>query len=285
MKVGVVQLTATNDIESNWRKCQAFVEEAKAQGAQMVFLPENFDYVAPNREEALRLAQPLDGPLIQRYRELCRREGVWASLGGFHEVNSRGKLFNTHLVVDSSGEVAAVYRKYHLFDVDIPSGPRLMESLQTDSGFPGHPQAVVPSPVGQLGLSICYDLRFPELFRRMMLFPEALGASSPPEVLVVPATWTYHTGPHWEVLLRARAIENQVYVVASAQFGMNNENRRSAGQSMVVDPWGNVIAKASDKEGVIFATLDLNYLKEVRKNMPVLNHAIKQFYNKDPQKL
>jgi len=268
--VAVGQLTATDDIERNFTVCASFVKLAKEANAKMLFLPENFDYVAKARDQILQLARPLNDKLVQRYQDLARDNKIWISLGGYHELNVAGKMYNTHIIIDSEGKIVSTYRKWHLFDINIPNGPNLKESALTDSGYE-QGQSVVRSPVGVLGLSVCYDLRFPEFFRTLTLFH---GAT----VLVVPAAWTFHTGPHWEPLLRARAIENQCYVIAAAQVGAHNEGRRSAGQSMVVDPWGTVIAKSSDKEGIIIATIDNEYLAEVRKNMPVFDHAQKSLY-------
>jgi len=234
---------------------------------RLFFFPENFDYIANNAEQALKMARPLGDPLIQRYQTLAKENQIWISLGGFHELNDSGKMYNTHLIVDDKGDIVSTYRKWHLFDINIPNGPNFKESALTDTGQPLG-QSIVKTPIGTLGLSVCYDLRFPEFYRSMTLFHEV-------HVLVVPATWTFHTGPHWETLLRARAIENQCYVIAAAQVGQHNEKRRSAGQSMVVDPWGNVIAKCSDTEGVFVVNISHDYLKEVRLNMPVLSHANK----------
>jgi len=269
--IAVAQLTANEDLERNYRVCEKFVRQAKTANAAMIFFPENFDFISTGPEYSLKMARPISDPYINRFQILAQENDLWISLGGFHEINSdSGKMYNTHLILDNKGNIAGTYRKWHLFDINIPNGPKFKESALTDSGK-DKGQAVVKSPIGNLGLSICYDLRFPEFYRNMTLFQDV-------HILVIPATWTFHTGPHWEPLLKARAIENQCYVIASAQVGQHNEKRRSAGQSMVVDPWGNVIAKSSDIEGVFFATISHDYLNEVRLNMPVLSHANKSLF-------
>ncbi|PSC76452.1 nitrilase 2 [Micractinium conductrix] len=234
----------------------------------MLFLPENVSFLGENFTESLAIAEPLHppGPTLERYCRLAAASGVWLSLGGFQEAGpDPGHLYNTHVVISSSGEVAATYRKVHLFNVDVPGGPVLMESRFT---APGERLAVCDSPAGRLGLSVCYDLRFPELYQRLAF---DLGA----QLLLVPSAFTVATGrAHWEVLLRARAIETQCYVVAAAQAGKHNARRESYGHSLMIDPWGEVVARLEDPlaTGIACADIDLEKLRSIRTRMPVAEH-------------
>jgi predicted amidohydrolase len=191
---------------------------------------------------------------------------MWLSLGGFQEQGPDAEhLHNTHVILDAHGDVQAAYRKAHLFDVDVPGGPVLMESRFT---APGGEVVACDSPAGRLGLSTCYDLRFPALYQRLAF---ELGA----QVLLVPSAFTVATGrAHWEVLLRARAIETQCWVVAAAQAGRHSEARQSYGHALVVDPWGEVVGRLEDPQatGVALARIDLGALREVRRRMPVAAH-------------
>ena len=197
--------------------------------------------------------------------ELARSAGIWLILGGFPERGAAGRLRNSALLIDPDGSLVAVYRKMHLFDVDltgVPGGKRFRES---DTMEPGDEIVVAETPWGGLGLSICYDLRFPELYRALA----ARGA----RLVAVPSAFTLETGKdHWHVLLRARAIENQVYLMAPAQFGSHGATRRSYGHALVVDPWGAIIAECGDQEGFALARLDFAYQDKVRASLPCLTH-------------
>lgn len=232
----------------------------------MLFLPENFSFLGSSPSESVSIAEPLEGPLIARYAALARRHSLWLSLGGFQEKSRDAtKLHNCHVIIDHEGRTVTSYRKIHLFNVDIPGGPVLMEGKFT---APGTGLVACKSPAGRLGLSICYDLRFPEVYQRLTY---DLGA----EILLVPSAFTVATGQaHWEVLLRARAIETQCYVVAAAQTGKHNEKRESYGHSMIIDPWGRVVAQLSDPgaTGIAVADIDIGAMREVRRQMPVAAH-------------
>ncbi|XP_077961729.1 deaminated glutathione amidase isoform X1 [Gasterosteus aculeatus] len=265
----VCQLTVTSDKEANFSACERLVEKAKERGACMVFLPENFDYIGSSPEETLSLCESLTGETVSRYTRLARKLGVWLSLGGFHERGhdweSDRRIYNTHVIIDDKGGVVSVYRKSHLFDVELPEkGVSLKESAFT---LPG-PSLVPPvqTPIGKVGLATCYDLRFPEL----SLALRRRGA----EVLTFPSAFTVATGAaHWEVLLRARAIENQCFVLAAAQVGRHNEKRRSYGHALAVDPWGEVLADCGGEEpGVALVEIDLEKVAGTRRNMPVQRH-------------
>ena len=266
VKVAVAQMTSTDSLPHNFAVCERLAQSAVDQGAKILFLPENFNFLGRSFTESLQIAQPLTGHHIQRYAQLAKRLNIWLSLGGFQEEGpDPDHLYNCHVILNSNGEVAASYRKIHLFNVDVPGGPVLMESKFT---APGGRLATCDSPCGRLGLSICYDLRFPSVYQRLAF---DLGAT----VLLVPSAFTVATGKaHWEVLLRARAIENQCYVVAAAQAGRHNEKRESYGHSLIIDPWGRVVGKLEDplETGIAVAEIDVEEMEEIRRKMPVEDH-------------
>ncbi len=264
MWAAAIQLTSTADMAGNLGKARHLVQEAAERGAQVVALPEHFAYLGPEEREPPSL-QSLTGALVQEFGSLARELGIFLLLGSFPEMPaSVGLPFNTSVLLGPGGEVLASYRKVHLFDAARPGGPRYQESLVVQAGS----EVVVTSLPGlpfRAGLAICYDLRFPELFRAMT----AQGA----ELIFLPAAFTLTTGrDHWEVLLRARAIENQVYIIAPAQYGEHRPGRRSFGRSLIIDPWGVVLSQAPDGEGVIYAWLDHARLQRLRQEMPCLSH-------------
>lgn len=272
--VAVCQMTSTNDKEKNLETVRKLAEKAKSRSACIAFFPEACDYLADNKKATVAMSQSLDGPTVASYKEIAKNNRIWLSLGGLHEAlsNNETHISNTHVLIDSQGEIVGAYRKMHLFDMDNKStGVRLMES---DYVLPG--QKIVPpisTPIGKLGLSICYDMRFPEL----SLALRNMGA----EILTYPSAFTYQTGAaHWEILLRARAIETQCYVVAAAQTGTHNKKRVSWGHGMIIDPWGTVIAQCSEKTDLALAEIDLQLLKQIRENMPCENHRRTDLYPK-----
>lgn len=224
-RVGVGQLTATSDHASNLAAASQLCRQAKSAGACLLCLPEAFSFIGAAAAETVAQAEPLSGPRLGAYRALAREHGLWLSLGGFHEAGAPGgRVFNTHVVLDAAGATRAEYRKIHLFDVDVPDGPVLMESRST---APGDAACVVVDATDELGftfgLTTCYDLRFPELY-------VALARSSGCHAILVPSAFTRPTGAaHWHLLLRARAVESQAYVLAAAQSGTHNEKRASYG--------------------------------------------------------
>jgi len=263
-------MRATNDLEANFETCSTLARAAASQGCSILFLPECFAYIGMAGNDALAVMEPLDGPLMARYRQLAKDTGVWLSLGGFPETGpDADHRYNTHVLVDSDGDVRASYRKIHLFDVDIPNGPVLMESK---TASPGDAIVAADSPIGRLGMTVCYDLRFPELYSRLR---HEMGA----HIMLVPSAFTKPTGEaHWEVLLRARAIETQSYVIAAAQAGVHSEKRESYGHAIIIDPWGKVLAKLEDPDngiGIATADIDLGYLEDVRERIPVDEHRRK----------
>lgn len=267
LRAGVVQMCSAKDVAANLLVAEALVRQAVAKGAELVVLPESFAVIG-RPEASLAIAEDLDsadrGPVLGAMQALARASQCFLLLGGTPTMTGDPeRYFNTAVLLDPAGEIAAVYRKIHLFDVNIPDGAVLQESSHVKGGT-----EVVVTTVGpaQLGLSICYDLRFPELYRCLM----QAGA----QVLAVPAAFTMHTGKdHWFPLLRARAIENQAYVLAAAQHGRHSAHRISYGKSCIIDPWGAVIAQVSDGDGVAVADLDLAYLTRVRQQLPCLQHT------------
>ncbi len=261
-----VQMTSTMDIPRNLATAERLIEKAAARGATLIGLPENFAFMGGSDAERLQGAEPLDGPIIQGFARVAQRLKVTVCLGGFPEKSAHPQQpYNTHVVLGPDGSILARYRKIHLFDVELADGSVHKESRHTTGG-----EDVVtvnlPAPLdATLGLSVCYDLRFPELYRALA----ARGA----RVLLVPAAFTLHTGKdHWEVLLRARAIENLSYVMAPAQHGKHNDKRATWGKAMVVDPWGGVVARCSDREDVCVAEIDLAYAADLSRGLPCLSH-------------
>ena len=268
-RIAVGQMCATNDLDANFDTCASLVQQAASRGCVLLALPECFAYIGVKGTDALGVMEPLDGPVMARYRELARQHGVWLSLGGSAETGpDPDHRYNAHVLVDDRGDIRASYRKIHLFDVDMGdvNGPVLMESRHAS---PGDVVVAADSPAGRLGLTVCYDLRFPELYAKLRHEMNA-------EVMLVPSAFTRPTGEaHWELLLRARAVETQSYVVAAAQCGVHSEGRASYGHAVVIDPWGKVVAKLEDPDegvGIAVAEVDLAYLDDVRARIPVAAH-------------
>ncbi len=265
-KVGVVQMTSTADVEANLRTTERLVGEGASDGARLIVIPECFAYLGPEQGK-LAIAEPLPegGPILARMAELARRAGVELVLGGFWEKGATAeKVRNACVHLGSDGAVRAVYRKIHLFDVDLPDGTKLEESATVERG---DELVVSDAPFGKLGLSVCYDLRFPELYRGLV----DRGAIA----LAIPAAFTLTTGKdHWHVLLRARAIEAQSYVLAAAQTGHHFGQRRSYGHALICDPWGTVLAEHGEGEGVATAWIDADVVARVRTSLPSLRHRV-----------
>jgi deaminated glutathione amidase len=260
MRVAVCQLNARDDRAANLRMARELLDRAAAAGADLAILPEYVDYLGPAPGEPK--PEPVDGEVAAFFAAAARELRMWVHAGSFHESGPDGeRTHNTSLVFDRAGQLSAVYRKIHLYDVEIPGRVSYRESRTV---APGAEPVVVDVEGVRVGLSICYDLRFPELYRRLAV---AGGA----QVLVVPAAFMLHTGrDHWEVLLRARAIENQCYVLAAAQIGDHEPGRTCFGRSMVVDPWGTVLGQAPDTTGIVTADLDRDRLARIRQELPSL---------------
>jgi len=258
-----IQMNAGADKGANLERAERLVRVAAARGANLIALPEVFNWRGRRAEQAAA-AETLDGESLGLMSRLARELGVHIVAGSITErAGDSSRAYNTSVLLGANGARIAVYRKIHLFDVDLPGRVTVRES---DSKLGGDDVVCAETPLGAIGLSICYDLRFPELYRRLAF----AGA----RIIMVPSAFTFPTGEaHWETLVRARAIENQAYVIAPAQFGPNIYGYSDYGNSMIVDPWGRVIARAADQEGVVIAPIDLEYQDRVRSELPALKHA------------
>ncbi|KAI8886151.1 nitrilase-like protein [Backusella circina FSU 941] len=267
----VGQFCATSAVHLNKQICKDLVHQASKHGAKMIFLPEASDFISQNKQETLHLTKNSSHDFLIHLQHTAQAHSMWISVG-LHEQADETKIYNTQVVLNDQGEIVSKYRKIHLFNVDIENGPRLMESDSTLAGE----EVVMPvqTPLGRLGLETCYDMRFPELSVAL----RQRGA----ELLSFPSAFTIKTGmAHWETLLRARAIETQTFVFAAAQVGQHNEKRASYGHSMIVDPWGTVLAQCGDgtSPAIATATIDLDYLKKIRTEMPVMEHRRCNLYS------
>ena len=264
-KIGLIQVCAREDLSQNLKVAEQCVRRAADAGASLVVLPENFAFIGPEKAK-VALGEVLgEGPISSPMASLARELSIHLALGGIPErADDPSKVHNTFALYRPDGSLAAAYRKIHLFDIHVPEAIGILESTTV---APGSEPVVVDTPLARIGLSICYDLRFPELYRKLAL----AGA----ELLLVPAAFTLYTGKdHWHVLLRARAIENVAYVAAAAQYGRHAEKRISYGRSLLIDPWGQVLAEAPDEESeVLVATVDLTRLRRLRSAMPTLEHV------------
>ena len=267
--LAAVQLNSQPDTRQSLEDARKWVERAAGEGAGLICLPENFAFLGDEKrklEEASEISEIVEKTLPEWASEF----GV-TILGGGYPVpagTGKGKIYNRAVIVDPNGDFKASYDKIHLFDVDISDEETWRESETVEAG---KTEAVVFKPdedhLPAVGLSICYDIRFPELYRRLVIH----GA----DVLAVPSAFTRPTGEaHWEVLLRARAIENSCYVIAPAQCGQHGSHRKTWGHSMIIDPWGRVLTEAGDKPGVITAEFDPGVLEDIRNRLPSLRHRV-----------
>jgi deaminated glutathione amidase len=258
-----IQMSSGSDKRANLDRAEELIRTAVKQGARLVVLPEVFSWRGPRGTEA-EFAESIPGPTSERLGAIARELDIHLQPGSIAEaVAGERRCYNTALLFTPSGEIAGLYRKIHLFDVEIPGQVTAKES---EARKPGQETVVVPTAIGAIGLSVCYDLRFPELYRRLV----RAGA----EILCIPSAFTFPTGAaHWEPLVRARAIENQCYVIAPDQYGTSPNGHRDYGGSMIVDPWGAVVARASEGEAIILAEIRLDYLRKVRKELPCLTHV------------
>lgn len=264
LRLAAIQMCSRQDRAENLTRAQALLKEATQQGARLIAMPENFSFL--DREgDKLQALEDLDtGPSVRMLRDFAASYGVMIVGGSVPLRAADGtRVTNTCLVFNADGSLGARYDKMHLFDISLDAAHTFLESRYIEAGT----QVVTFEGFGHtMGLSICYDLRFPELYRQLTL----RGA----KVLFIPSAFTMHTGKdHWEVLIRARAIENQCYVVAPAQYGRHNDRRESYGRTLIVDPWGQVLAQAQDREAVVTADIDLDYLDDIRRRLPCLEHV------------
>lgn len=268
------QLTSTENLEANLAHCAELAKQAKAAGATLFALPENFAFLGLRERDKFGVAETIDedepGPILSALQAMARDHDMWVAAGGMPERlddeppgTEVTKTYNTFVLLSADGRVEATYRKIHLFDIDIPDRAVLRES---DSVAPGSNVVAAETPLATLGLTICYDLRFPELYRQLAVDMNA-------QILLVPAAFTAHTGKyHWHALLRARAIENQCWLIAAAQTGRHNDKRASYGHSLIIDPWGTIVAEREDGMGIITAQIDLAKIDETRARMPCFDH-------------
>jgi len=263
-RIALFQSTTGIDPEANSRALGDAIEQASGGGAEMLFTPEMSGLLDRDSGRAAKvIRQQEEDRVLAAVREAAARHRIWLHIGSLAVLVGDGKIANRGFVIDREGEVRATYDKIHLFDVDLPSGESWRESNVYSAG--GGVVLVNGTPVGKLGLTICYDLRFPGLFARL--------AESDADVIAVPAAFTVPTGmAHWHVLLRARAIEAGLFVVAAAQVGHHEDGRNTFGHSLVVDPWGEVQLDMGEAKGVAFADIDLSRIPEVRSRIPALNH-------------
>jgi predicted amidohydrolase len=262
MTAAVVQLDAQEDPQVNRERAVALIAKAAARGAQLVVLPEMFVFFSTMDQMVLH-AEAIPGSTSEMLQAAARRHQIYLVGGSFCEkIPGNDKVYNTNLVINPDGEIIAQYRKIHLFEIDAPGEVVFNEAEAIEFG---KDVVAAETPFGVIGLTICYDLRFPELYRAL--------ADKDARIITLPAAFALKTGKdHWETLIRARAIENQVYMLASAQVGIKPNGYMSYGRSMIVDPWGTVIAQAQDTEAVITAELDMDYLEKVRKELPALKN-------------
>src|SRR5438270_2599977 len=263
-RIALFQSTSGIDPAANARALADAIEEAAGSGAEMLFTPEMSGLLDRDSARASKVLRPQDeDEVLAACREAAARQGIWLHIGSLAVLEDDGKIANRSFVVDREGQIRATYDKIHLFDVDLPTGESWRES---NVYAPGKGVVLVNgTPVGKLGLTICYDLRFPGLFARL--------AESDADVIAVPAAFTVPTGKaHWHVLLRARAIEAGLFVVAAAQVGHHEDGRNTYGHSLVIDPWGEVLLDMAEDSGVGFADIDLKRISDVRSRIPALNH-------------
>jgi len=257
-----IQMLACDDKAANRKEASRWVAEAAAKGARVVALPEVFIWRG-NKKEEKNAAESIPGPTSEFLQNLASEFKIFLLGGSMLEtIIGSQKAYNTSLLFGPRGELLASYRKIHLFDVDLENGVTARESETREFGDAA---VVANTDLGTMGLSVCYDLRFPELYRKL--------ATEGAQLIFVPSAFTAFTGQaHWRPLLRARAIENQAYVIAPDQFGKNSKSFETHGHSMIVDPWGKILAELSDGPGIVMAEIDFEYLAKVRAELPALKH-------------
>lgn len=247
------------------------MDEAARAGADLVAFPEMVTYMG-DRGRYPEVAEPADGPTVKQFAERADKHGIYVHTGSFFEqIPGSERVYNTSAVIGPDGDALDYYRKVHLFDIELEGS---VEQRESDYVAPGNDVVTVDTELATLGLSICYDLRFPQQYQTM--------AQRGANVLLVPSAFTMYTGKdHWKALLRARAIENQAYVVAPAQIGTKPASEPTYGRTVIVDPWGNVVAKAKDREEIATSTIDLDYLDDIRRDMQTLQHARPDVYKNE----
>lgn len=262
-KIALVQMTSGADVEKNIEISINYIKEAAKNQAALIAFPECFYFMGPQKMQP-EVAETLDGKLVEKFSALAKEHNISILMGSIYEkIENDDRLHNCSILIDNQGKVISSYRKSHLFDLNLEE----IVIKESDTIKAGKEIAVIEHEIGKIGLSICYDLRFPQLFQNMT----RAGA----EIIFIPAAFALQTGKdHWLPLLRARAIENQVYVAAPAQIGRHSSKRISFGSTVLIDPWGTVVSCASEKTGVIYGEIDIEYLNKIRREMPVLQHQV-----------
>lgn len=263
IRAACVQLNAGQDMDENLARAEALVREAHGLGARFIATPENTPLMEHRRDITRSLAAPTEShPAAARFAALARELNVYILLGSLAAKAPGGRLFNRSVLFDDKGAIVATYDKIHMFDVSLSDGATYRESATFE---PGAEAVCAPTSFGTLGLTVCYDVRFAYLYR--------LLAQAGAEILTVPAAFTQVTGEaHWHTLVRARAIETGCFVIAPAQCGSHSGNRRTFGHSLIVDPWGRVLADGGEQPGIVCADLDLAQVREARTRIPALQH-------------
>ena len=263
LKVACIQTNSKSDPNINIREVSSLIRAARSKGAELITTPEVVGMLEPNREKALNKAQPENyHGVLREFRALSRDLAIWLLIGSISIKLSNGKLANRSFLINPDGQIIARYTKIHMFDVEVNDGSIYRESATYQ---PGTSACLARTPWGLVGLTVCYDIRFPALYRDL--------AKAGAKIIFIPSAFTEVTGEaHWHILQRARAIENGCFIVSAAQTGMHEQNRKTFGHSIIVDPWGNILADADKDVGFITADLDLNLVDEVRKKIPSLTH-------------
>ena len=263
LKVACIQTNSKSDPNINIREVSSLIRAARSNGAELITTPEVVGMLEPNREKALNKAQPENyHGVLREFRALSRDLDIWLLIGSISIKLSNGKLANRSFLINPDGQIIARYTKIHMFDVEVNDGSIYRESATYQ---PGTSACLARTPWGLVGLTVCYDIRFPALYRDL--------AKAGAKIIFIPSAFTEVTGEaHWHILQRARAIENGCFIVSAAQTGMHEQNRKTFGHSIIVDPWGNILADADKDVGFITADLDLNLVDEVRKKIPSLTH-------------
>lgn len=263
MKIAIIQMTSAADVVVNLDDLTHQIREAASNGAVFISTPENSDFMSEDEvKRDAHMFDEHDHPFIAHFKNLAKELKVWIHLGSIKIKSDDHKKYNRSYLISDEGNVVAKYNKIHLFDVDLPSGEIRRESSSIKAG---NKAVDVQTEIGHFGMTVCYDIRFPHLYRTL--------SQSGADILLIPAAFTVPTGEmHWEVLLRARAIENGAYVIAAAQCGVHDGGRKTYGHSMVINPWGKVIAEAGNEPTILYADIDQKEIANFRSAIPSLRH-------------
>jgi deaminated glutathione amidase len=268
-RIALAQMNSSDQLPKNLDQALLLVEEAAAFGVALIAFPETFLFIG-GRKDIFSIAEEIPGNITSIFREMALKHKISILLGSIIEKSpdTSEKFYNTSVLINNMGEITGQYRKIHLFDIELPQ----YQFYESDYYLPGSKIITCDHEIAKIGMTICYDLRFPSLFAKL--------ADNGAQLIFVPAAFTLETGKdHWIALLRARAIENQVYIAAPAQFGKHQGNRSTFGNSVIIDPWGTVLCQAPYKTGLIYADIDLEYLNQTRAHMPIYQHKVKKIDN------